>query len=261
MPGDAPASADTSTDISADAPATEQDSTDTPPESPANAGAAVSEVETPASAETATDAAVTDAERAASEEDAQATPIETTASAARSRFVDAGGIRLHCLEWMEASRSTVLLLHGLTSKALNSDALAQQLEGWFHCIAPNLRGHGDSAWSPDHQYQLSLFVQDLNRFLDAMQLQGVHLVGTALGGDIALAYAGAAGRRQHAGGQRHRPGTDPLRGEPRAAVHPGFAAELRVHGRGAGLMAGNYPMLREYDEALVESFVGYNVRE
>ena len=272
VPGDVPAPAATPAgspaDSATDAPATEEDSTNTPPESPADTGAAGAEVEPPASADTATDtatdadAAVADVESAAIEEDTQAAPIATAASAARSRFVDAGGIRLHCLEWGEPSRPTVLLLHGLTGNAHNFDALAQQLEGWFHCIAPDLRGHGDSAWSPDHQYQLSLFVQDLNRFLDAMQLQGVHLVGTALGGDIALAYAGARPAAvstlvvNDTGPELIRSGENRVRQYIQDSPQNFASMDAALD-----WWQENYPMLREYDEAIVRSFVGYSVRE
>ena len=264
----------TPVDVSTDVPPTEEDSVATPPQSAAAAEAAPdTSVDTSAdasadaaveagaeAAETAT-VAVADTERTADGEGSEAAPIATSA-AARSRFVDAGGIRLHCLEWGEPSRPTVLLLHGLTGNAHNFDAPAQQLEGWFHCIAPDLRGHGDSAWSPDHQYQLSLFVQDLNRFIDAMQLQRVRLVGTALGGDIALAYAGARPAAvatlviNDTGPELNRAGENRVRQYVQKSPQSFASMDAALD-----WWRENYPMLRQYDEAIVRSFVGYSVRE
>jgi len=67
-------------------------------------------------------------------------------------------------------------------------ALAEQ--GWY-AVALDLRGHGDSGWSPDGNYQIDVFVADLHRVLPHFTQRPV-LVGASLGGMTALLTAGEA---------------------------------------------------------------------
>src|SRR3989442_15254098 len=67
-------------------------------------------------------------------------------------------------------------------------ALAEQ--GWY-AVALDLRGHGDSGWSSDGNYQIDVFVADLHRVLPHFTQRPV-LVGASLGGMTALLTAGEA---------------------------------------------------------------------
>lgn len=188
-------------------------------------------------------------------------PDETTRAGPASTFVDLG-LRLHYLEWGERGNPPIVLLHGLTGNDHQFDSLAQQLAGWFHLFAIDLRGHGESQWDPEHGYRISAFVQDLNRFIDTLDLIGVSLIGTALGGDIALAYAGARPAVvdrlviNDTGPELNRAGEERMRHyiqeSPTQFVDMDAAIEWwREH----------YPVLRDYDGEIVREFVGYNVRE
>ncbi len=110
--------------------------------------------------------------------------------AARSGYVDVG-VRLHYLEWGERGRPTVMALHELTGQADNVAALAEVLADDYHVIALDLRGHGDSEWSQGTAYRLSAFVQDVDAVIATLGFEDVALIGTGLGADVALAYAGA----------------------------------------------------------------------
>jgi pimeloyl-ACP methyl ester carboxylesterase len=60
----------------------------------------------------------------------------------------------------------------------------------WHVIAPDLRGHGDSQWSPDGNYSMAAYVYDLAQLIHRQKLAPLSIVGHSLGGNIALRYAG-----------------------------------------------------------------------
>ena len=67
---------------------------------------------------------------------------------------------------------------------------ARALARDWHVLAPDLRGHGDSDWSPDGTYSMSAFVYDLAQLIHQLELQPVTIVGHSLGGSISLRYTG-----------------------------------------------------------------------
>jgi len=83
----------------------------------------------------------------------------------------------------------VVCVHGFTSSAQAFNALARQFGQRLHSIVPDVRGHGESAWSPAGAYQYRDQVGDLSAFVDALGLGRFTLVGTSMGGIIAMAYA------------------------------------------------------------------------
>jgi pimeloyl-ACP methyl ester carboxylesterase len=100
------------------------------------------------------------------------------------------GLRLHYLDWGKAGASPVVCVHGFTSSAQSFNALARHFAHRFHFLVPDVRGHGDSAWSPTAAYQFSDQVGDLAAFVDQVGLEQFTLIGTSMGGRIAMAYAG-----------------------------------------------------------------------
>jgi pimeloyl-ACP methyl ester carboxylesterase len=63
----------------------------------------------------------------------------------------------------------------------------------FHCVAVDLRGHGDSAWADS--YTLDAYVNDVAAVIADFGWAKVHMVGMSLGGIIAAHYAATAGSR------------------------------------------------------------------
>ena len=57
-------------------------------------------------------------------------------------------------------------------------------------IAPDLRGHGESAWSASGHYTMASYIYDLAQLIHQQGLAPVHIVAHSLGGNIALRYAG-----------------------------------------------------------------------
>ena len=60
----------------------------------------------------------------------------------------------------------------------------------WHIICPDLRGHGDSQWSPDGNYSMAAYIYDLAQLIHQQGLAPVTIVAHSLGGNICLRYAG-----------------------------------------------------------------------
>ncbi len=59
----------------------------------------------------------------------------------------------------------------------------------YHILALDQRGRGDSDWAPDGQYTGEAYVQDLEGFCEALQLQNFILMGHSMGGRNSMAFA------------------------------------------------------------------------
>lgn len=113
----------------------------------------------------------------------------------RSRFFDLPAGRRHVLEWGREGAPVLMLQHGMRDNAASWHWVVKQFYDDFHIIAPDLRGHGDSDWSPDGAYALFDFVHDLVQILDIYDHRKIHLVGHSLGGHVALRLAAVAPER------------------------------------------------------------------
>jgi len=99
-------------------------------------------------------------------------------------------LRLHYVDWGNADKPSLLLIHGGRDHCRNWDWTAAALRNDWHVIAPDLRGHGDSQWSPDGSYTMAGYVYDLAQLIHQQGLAPVRIVAHSLGGNIALRYAG-----------------------------------------------------------------------
>jgi len=115
----------------------------------------------------------------------------TTHSQPHSTFLTVNGLRLRYLDWGNAGAPPVVCVHGYTSSAEAFNAPARHFQDRFHLIVPDVRGHGESAWSPTGAYQYSDQVSDLEEITNQLGLERFTLIGTSMGGIIAMAYAGA----------------------------------------------------------------------
>ena len=100
------------------------------------------------------------------------------------------GLRLHYLDWGTRGRPPVLFLHGGGLTARTWDLVCLALRGEYHCLALDLRGHGDSEWSPVADYSLETQCADLEGVVEHFGFERFALVGMSLGGAVSLTYAG-----------------------------------------------------------------------
>jgi pimeloyl-ACP methyl ester carboxylesterase len=99
-------------------------------------------------------------------------------------------LRLHYVDWGNPGKPPLLLVHGGRDHCRNWDWVAQALRDDWHVIAPDLRGHGDSQWSPDGSYTMAGYLYDLAQLIHQQQLAPVTIMAHSLGGNITLRYAG-----------------------------------------------------------------------
>ncbi|MCX7268740.1 MAG: alpha/beta fold hydrolase, partial [Sphingomonadales bacterium] len=99
-------------------------------------------------------------------------------------------LRLNYVDWGNPDAPPLLLVHGGRDHARSWDWVAEELRHDWHIIAPDLRGHGDSAWSPDGSYEMSTFVYDMAQLIHQLNLAPVSIIAHSMGGNIATRYAG-----------------------------------------------------------------------
>jgi pimeloyl-ACP methyl ester carboxylesterase len=88
-------------------------------------------------------------------------------------------LRLNYVDWGNPEAPPLLLVHGGRDHCRS-----------WHIIAPDLRGHGDSAWSPDGNYDMEAFVYDLAQLIHQLNLSPVTIVAHSMGGAISTRYTG-----------------------------------------------------------------------
>ena len=107
-----------------------------------------------------------------------------------SSFYVSQRLRMHYVDWGNESAPPLLLIHGGKDHARSWDWVARDLRRDFHVIAPDLRGHGDSAWAIGGSYAIAEFVFDVVQLVDALQLAPLAIIGHSLGGAVSLHYTG-----------------------------------------------------------------------
>ena len=112
-----------------------------------------------------------------------------------SSFYVSQRLRLHFVDWGKEGKPPLLLVHGGRDHARSWDWLARALRDDYHVIAPDLRGHGDSAWSVGGQYTLPEYVLDIAQLIEVLDLAPVRIVAHSMGGAVSLFYAGVFPKR------------------------------------------------------------------
>ena len=98
------------------------------------------------------------------------------------------GLALNYLDWGNAGAPTLLLVHGMRDHARSWDWTARALRHDWHVIAVDLRGHGDSAWSPDGAYLNAYHVIDVADLIDTLGDGPVTIVGHSFGSNLCVRY-------------------------------------------------------------------------
>lgn len=109
-------------------------------------------------------------------------------------YTSQDGLSLYYREYGDrnASGPTVLCLSGLTRNSKDSHKLATRLAARHRVICPDYRGRGRSDYDPDAtRYQPSTYLNDIRHLLSATGTGRVIVIGTSLGGLLAMAMGAA----------------------------------------------------------------------
>lgn len=103
------------------------------------------------------------------------------------------GLSLYYREYGSGER-TIVCIPGLTRNSKDFHRLATQLSseegGGWRVLCPDLRGRGQSEYDPNwEQYLPPTYVQDMWALLDDLSLRKVVIIGTSLGGLMAMIMA------------------------------------------------------------------------
>lgn len=104
------------------------------------------------------------------------------------RSVLVGDHRLHLVDWGGHDLSPIVFAHGAGLTARTWDLTCLALTPRHRCLAVDLRGHGDSEWSPHGDYAPATMASDLAALVDTLDERPV-LVGHSMGALAAVRCA------------------------------------------------------------------------
>lgn len=106
-------------------------------------------------------------------------------------WTSADGLELRYRDYPgRPDRPPLLCLPGLTRNARDFEPVAETFAGEWRVICPDLRGRGQSAYARDPStYTPAHYVSDILALLDAEGLSRVAVIGTSLGGIVAMLMA------------------------------------------------------------------------
>lgn len=99
----------------------------------------------------------------------------------------AAGNRIHLVDW-GGEGPPLLLLHGMAGHTHWWDTAAPILARRHRTIAMDFRGHGDSQWLDDPQYELNDHAADIESVRDALGWDRFYLVAHSMGARVAIRY-------------------------------------------------------------------------
>ncbi|WP_313441866.1 alpha/beta hydrolase [Novosphingobium sp.] len=99
-------------------------------------------------------------------------------------------LRLNYVDWGNPDAPPLILQHGGRDHCRSWDWVAEELRHDWHVICPDLRGHGDSEWSPEGHYGMDAFLYDFAQLIHTLGHEQVTIVAHSLGGNIATRFTG-----------------------------------------------------------------------
>ena len=106
-------------------------------------------------------------------------------------FKGANGLRIAADYWGNHEGPLVILQHGGgQTRHAWKDAGEALGDAGYYAVALDARGHGDSDWAPDGEYELDAMVEDLRCVVDGLGRGRPALVGASMGGVCSMVAVG-----------------------------------------------------------------------
>src|SRR2546425_9834212 len=96
--------------------------------------------------------------------------------------VPSGDVSIHFRRLGNKGETPVLIVHGLSYFSYDWLGVAQALAAEREVIAMDMRGFGDSDWSPARDYSVPTMAQDIVNLLDHAGWKRAILMGHSMGG-------------------------------------------------------------------------------
>ena len=104
--------------------------------------------------------------------------------------VPSGDVEIFYRKLGAPGRTPVLIVHGLSFFSWDWMPVAERIARGREVVAIDMRGFGESSWSPQRDYKLDTMSGDVIAVLDALGWDRAVLTGHSFGGRVALATAG-----------------------------------------------------------------------
>lgn len=104
--------------------------------------------------------------------------------------VPAGDVEIFYRKFGRPGRTPVLIVHGLSFFSYDWIKPATLIGRDREVVAIDMRGFGESGWSPERNYKLETLSNDVIAVLDALGWDKAVLMGHSFGGRVVLATAG-----------------------------------------------------------------------
>jgi pimeloyl-ACP methyl ester carboxylesterase len=141
----------------------------------------------------------------------------------QENFIQVDGNKIRYLESGD-SKNTLVLVHGLGASAERWNNVIPNFAKHYHVIIPDLIGFGYSD-KPLVDYTPDFFSSFLGKFFDTLEIKHPNVIGSSLGGQIAVEYAS----------------TNPNNVEKLILVSPSGAMKQSTPALDAYIMAALYP--------------------
>jgi len=118
--------------------------------------------------------------------------LELWREGVQSKYIEAGGYRLHYFEAKPANGdgAPLLLIHGLGARGENwAKMIPAMAAHGFHVYAPDLPGYGRSSQPKDADYSISMEEAAMAAFAQAIHLPHAFVGGWSMGGWVAMKLA------------------------------------------------------------------------
>ncbi len=110
-------------------------------------------------------------------------------------YTSTDGLRLYARDYSHAIQKksqtkTILCMHGLSRNSADFEGICEQLADKYRLIVVDQRGRGLSDYDPNPEhYTPFVYVEDMFQLLETLKLSSVILLGTSMGGIIAMMMA------------------------------------------------------------------------
>ena len=116
-------------------------------------------------------------------------PGQIVSGSTQDHFIEIGDINYHYQEFVGPG-DNIFLLHGFSSSTYTWEKVAARLNAQgYHVWAMDMKGFGWSDKPKGASYDPVSLMEDVNAWMDAMDLNNVVFVGNSLGGAIAVLMA------------------------------------------------------------------------